>query len=258
MLKLLGRLMASEMTKLFSLRSTWVVLPLAAVLGIIASLIMCGQAVVAIEIMKGQVSNWKPIQVMHWIRLITSTLLSLWAIVSITGEYRAGTLPLTFRSTQRASLLIIAKWLVTGVISAVITAITIPVSLLMDMVFFPSVTDNWSLSDPDVIHVWWALPLYSFLICGIGVGLGALARTATLGVGVFLLWQFVLEPFSLVIPFAAKTFAYLPFNNGGVLIGEATQFPLPIDGWVLPAICLALWTCVACAAGWWAMTKRLR
>ena len=246
----------AEWSKLASLRSTWVILPLAVVVGIAASLVMCAEAVIAREILGGGVRQWEPIQIAHWIRMMICTLFSLWAVGSVTGEYRVSTMPLSYRACQRPGLSLGAKWLVTGVIAAVLTGVTVVISIAADKVAFPSVTESWSFSSSDVVHLMWSLPAYSFLVCGLGVGVGALFRTASASVGLLLLWQFVLEPFSVVLPNGGKAFAFLPFSNGSVFIGEETQFPLPIEGWQMAGVLFAVWVVAACAGGWYRVVKR--
>ena len=93
-------------------------------------------------------------------------------------------------------------------------------------------------------------------MCGLGVGLGALFRTASAAVGIMLLWEFVLEPFSVILPHGSKAFALLPFNNGAVFIGEETQFPLPVEGWQMAGLLLVVWVVMACAGGWYRVQKR--
>ncbi|MEJ4113127.1 ABC transporter permease subunit [Corynebacterium kroppenstedtii] len=256
MVQMAKRQCAAEWSKLASLRSTWLILPCAVVVGIVASLVMCGQAVLAQKVLGGSIRQWEPIQVAHWIRMMTCTLFALWAIGSVTGEYRVGTMPLSYRASRNAGVLLTAKWLVTGVVSAFLSGVTMMVAIGADKLLFSSVAGSWNFTSSDVLHLLWAIPVYSFLMCGLGVGLGALFRTASAAVGIMLLWEFVLEPFSVILPHGSKAFALLPFNNGAVFIGEETQFPLPVEGWQMAGLLLVVWVVMACAGGWYRVQKR--
>lgn len=238
-----------EWAKLASLRSTWIILPLALVVGLVASLVMCGEAVIAREVLGGAVRSWDVIQVAHWVRMMTCTLFALWAVSSVTGEYRSGTMALSYRACQRPAVMLGAKWFVTGLVAMALTLLTGIAVFIVDKLMFPTVAGHWTVASSDVHHLLWALPVYSFLACGLGVGIGALCRTAAISVAVVLLWQFVLEPFSVVLPHGAQFFAYLPFGNGAVFIGEETQFPLPVAGWLPAGAMFAVWVLGACVAG---------
>lgn len=134
----------------------------------------------------------------------------------------------------------------------------VPVTVIVDTIAVPSVTQDWSPLAPAVLHFQWTLPLYAFLTCGIGVGLGACARLAALGVGGLLCWQFILEPFSILAPKGNVLYALLPFNNGGIFTGEESQYPLPFGGAMASGAWFTLWTLLVLALGGWRLFSRQR
>ncbi|WP_448851781.1 hypothetical protein [Corynebacterium sp. 335C] len=265
--RILMRQIRAEWVKASSLPGLRWAAPLALLLGVVAALAMCAQAVVAKELLEasaagsaggGAATSWEPVQVLHWIRLATATVMALWAVGTVTGDYRGGTLGLTHRACRRWWVVLAAKWAVTGLATAIVLAVAVPLCILPAMAVFPSVTGGWSLGDPEVLHGWWTLAVYGFLLCGIAVGLGAVSRTATLGVGGLLTWQFVVEPMLVLAPGGATLHALLPLANGATFIGEETQFPLPFGGPMLSGLWVLLWALALLALGRWAMAARHR
>lgn len=254
---MMAQLLRAEFRKLFSLRGTWVVLPLAVLLGLAASVAMCLQALIAAKVLHDDAAlDWEPEQVVHWLRIITVTLLSLWAVNAVASERRAATMPLSLRAAGGPGRLLLVKWMVTGGVSALLVAVTVPLTVVLDAALVPAVTEGWSPLDSAVLHFQWTLPLYAVLACGIGVGLGACARSAALGVGGLLFWQFILEPFSLLAPKGAVLYSLAPFNNGAIFIGEESQFPLPFGGAAASALWFAVWAAAVLLLGWRAINRR--
>lgn len=223
-LTLLGRALRAEASKLASLRSTWVVLVLA-VMGplLIATIISFMNSLVAD--FAGEMAL--PIEsVLYWTRTLGVTIFMVWAISTVTTELKYGTLQSSYSAVPQWGLLLVAKWWITGALALLATAVAQPVTVAVQKLLFPSIAGPLPWADHQALQFFFCQPVYAFLACGVGVGLGALLTTAAAAVGVMLVWQLVVE--LAIHQVWATAYVWLPFYNAALFSGEVQTVPSPI------------------------------
>ncbi len=142
-------------------------------------------------------------------------VLMILSAMSITGEYRSGTIRTTFLATPHRAWALVAKAIVTAALSAVVTAIMVAGSIA----FAASLVNaqqgvELSFASAQVWRAIGAMSLYAVLGAVLAVGLGGLLRHAAAVVAVVLLMPFVVEPVLGALPqVGARVGPWLPFGN---------------------------------------------
>jgi ABC-2 type transport system permease protein len=141
--------------------------------------------------------------------------LTILAALTITGEYRTGTIATTFLASPERTLVLLAKSAVAAAVSAVITAAMVLAScLLAGQLITEDPGADLSATSPEVWRAVGAITLYAALCAILGVGLGALIRHSAGVIAVVLLVPFVAEPLLGSAPrIGHRVGPLLPFTN---------------------------------------------
>ena len=119
-------------------------------------------------------------------------VLMILASLTVTSEYRSGSIRTTFMATPNRTLVLVAKAVVAMVFSSLFASIMVIASILVARFAAPPlVGDNPSLTDLNVYRFIGAVAVYAALGAVLGVGVGALLRTTSGAVAVLLLWPLV-------------------------------------------------------------------
>ncbi|NDK92506.1 ABC transporter permease [Gordonia desulfuricans] len=122
----------------------------------------------------------------------------------------------------------LARWLAYGVCAAISSAILVAAIMLILSAGFPKVYGGVDLWTSDGARLVVAVPIYAFLACGIGAGLGALIAHPAVAAIILLGWAYVIENAIALIPHGGYTVqGYMPFLNGQFATGQDLAFTPP-------------------------------
>jgi hypothetical protein len=142
-------------------------------------------------------------------------VLMILAAMTVTGEYRTGTIRTTFLATPNRTLVLCAKAAVTAAFSGVFAAVMVIASVTAARVVAGERAGaRLSLTEAPTWRLVGAVALYAALGTILAVGLGALLRHAAGVIAVLLLLPFVVEPLLGSTPrIGAHIGPLLPFAN---------------------------------------------
>lgn len=175
------------------------------------------------------------------------TVLLAWiaAIVAVTGEHRYHTIRSTFLVTPSRWPAVLAKTLLFTVMSMVVVAVAVAVSLLVAGGL--SGNESWTPFSGDGLKYLWRFPVYAGLGTLAVVGLANIMRNAAGTISLFLVWILALEGMVSMIPRVGDDIAgWMPFTNGDFwtqgesVRGYVTWGEWPAFAW-FAAVCVALW-----------------
>jgi ABC-2 type transport system permease protein len=142
------------------------------------------------------------------------------AVLLVTGEYGNGTAKSNVLAAPKRWQLPVAKWIVYGVISAVITVVVSVIGIYLYkwiaglQLEDTSVLDEVSMSADGAWTVVLRMTLFSVLGVGLAIGVAYLARRTAGAMAIVLLWSLVLEDLVNLIPKVNdKIYPYMPFWN---------------------------------------------
>jgi ABC-type transport system involved in multi-copper enzyme maturation permease subunit len=154
----------------------------------------------------------------------------VFGILSMTNEYRHGTVTYSYLVTPRRARVIVAKLLVCFVVGVVVLAVAGALVTLTALVGYEVRGLELELSplfDDDVAQTLVLVLVTAGLMASFGVGLGALFRNQPATVAGTLIWALAVE--SIVVGLKPRIGQYLPFAAldqvvaGGVTIGAETE-----------------------------------
>jgi ABC-2 type transport system permease protein len=176
-------------------------------------------------------------------------LMALLGVLSVTQEFRYGTVTSTYLGEPRRTRVLVAKWLSSALTSLVITTATLAVSVTFGIALIRS-------QDGDVTAAaqFWQTVAAGFVVMAaygaIGVAVGALVPNQIAAVVGVLVWMLAVE--QIVIPVLPAVGRWMPFGSAGSLLqlgpswgfdGELLSAPmggLVLVGYTTAAVVLAL------------------
>ncbi|TVR76063.1 MAG: hypothetical protein EA415_01835 [Sphaerobacteraceae bacterium] len=189
-----GSVLASEWTKLRSVRSTWIIIVLTITLSIgFSALIALVQGVTF--------DDWGPQEQAVFDPLINSTsgllfgliLLIVLGVISVTSEYSSGTIRTTFIATPKRLRVLAAKTLIVGLLGIIIAAIIMPAMIFVSQMIFGAYgMETVSAGDEGVMRLILSFIfagglIYTLIPLAIGFILRGAASAITLSIGLFFL-----------------------------------------------------------------------
>nr|WP_198429100.1 ABC transporter permease [Nocardia bovistercoris] len=168
----------------------------------------------------------------YWILIFSTFILMSGAVSSLCSEFKDDTLQIVYRIQPRRPLLPVAKLIVFGGIGAAAAAVTTFAILWGFPRIFPEIWGRVDILSADGIRLWCGIPLFTVLVCALGLGLAALVPKPGLVVMIVLLWKFGLEVFVGFIPGdVGETLQELsPFKNGELGVGQMATFDSVFGG----------------------------
>lgn len=142
-------------------------------------------------------------------------VLMILAAMTVTGEYRTGTIRTTFLATPNRTLVLCAKAAVAAVVAAVLAGVMVVLSIAAARVAGGQrVGARLSLADAGAWRPVGAIALYAALGAVLAVGLAALLRHAAGVIAILVLLPFVVEPLLGSLPRVGEHIGpLLPFAN---------------------------------------------
>jgi ABC-2 type transport system permease protein len=193
-----GARLASEWTKLRSLRSTWIMFSLALILSIGFSALIAWVQGLTFD-------DWGPNEQAVFDPLLNSTpgvlfsliLLVVFGVLVVTSEYSSGMIRTTFIVTPQRISILVAKALIVGFIGMIISGIAIVGMFLVSQAIFGAYgMETVSLGGSDVqrlliVYTFAGGLIYTLIPLALGFLLRGTASAITTSIGLFFLpWMF--------------------------------------------------------------------
>jgi ABC-2 type transport system permease protein len=249
-----GARLASEWTKLRSVRSTWIMIALALILSIgFSALIAWVQGLTY--------DDWGPNEQAVFDPLLNSTtgvlfsliLLVVFGVLAVTSEYSSGMIRTTFIATPQRISILAAKALIVGFIGMILSGIAIFGMFLASQTIFGAYgMETASLGDSDVqrlliVYTFAGGLIYTLIPLALGFLLRGTASAITTSIGLFFLpWMF-----APLLPtwMQENVFRYFPDiamdSLGGVTSADSSMYlsqtpaTITIALWIIGSLVIA-------------------
>jgi ABC-2 type transport system permease protein len=242
-----ARVLASEWTKLHSLRSSR--LSLLVAVGLVVGL--------GLFVPWLSVANWEPRTSTVGFNAVERSLGGVYlaqlafgvlGVLVVSGEYATGMVRATFAAVPRRLPVLWAKLGVFVAVTIVLGTIACGLAFEGGQAIFATKHVDASLGDPNVTRAVLGAGLYLAAIGAFGLALGALLRNTAAGIGTLTGLLFVVPPVVSVLPqgWAEPIGRYLP-GNAGMAIIDVTPDPSGLAPWTGFAV-LCAWVVVTIGA----------
>lgn len=214
------RVVRAEWIKFRSVRSTFWTLPITALV-IVALAVLQAWGMTAFEDTAEVETQAATIVTGGWI--LAQAVVSVLAILTITGEYSTGMIRSTLSAVPRRLPALWAKALVLAVAVAVISGVAVGLSWLASLPFLRQLGLGVDLSAADDLRLLIGTPLYLATIALFALAVGALVRHSAAAIAIVLGMLLVAEGVVASLPFRVfeVTSPFLPSTAGGRLIVDS-------------------------------------
>ncbi|NLG46581.1 ABC transporter permease [Gordonia sp. (in: high G+C Gram-positive bacteria)] len=174
-----------------------------------------------------QVTSVQTSNAVYWV--LTFTVIT-WALIAATAQAsiaRGSAGDLERYLFPRSWTAPAARWLLCGTSSAAMGLVLVIVVMTVLPAAFPAVYGGVDIGSPEGLRFLATVPVYAFVTCGIGVGLGALIGHPVVTAVVLLGWAFVVENSIALAPNGYTMQGYMPFLNGQFGTGQDLAFTPP-------------------------------
>ncbi|MFI9506750.1 ABC transporter permease [Nocardia sp. NPDC052566] len=172
-------------------------------------------------------------------------LIMILAALSVTNEYRFGTIKVTFFATPNRSLVLLTKAGMIAVGAALLSAVLTFLSFfILKGLTTSEVGRNLSLSTGD-LKIFYAIPIFVALTVFLAVAVAALLRQSAGALTLLIVWPVLIEPIIGAFGKYGKNIqVFLPFQNAGRFLGTVEDSSYwhwgPIASLVYFAVFIAL------------------
>ncbi|HSK93718.1 MAG TPA: ABC transporter permease subunit [Candidatus Angelobacter sp.] len=247
-----GATLASEWTKLWSVRSTWVSVGLALVLPVALAALLGVSIGATADDPQMQIDAFDPILFSLPGSIFILILLSVLGVMFVSSEYSSGMIRLTLTVTPQRGRILAAKALIIGLVALVAgTVATVAMFLVSQAIFGSYDLPTVSLEDPDAVRAVAGVSLTAPVFPLIAVALGFLLRSTAGAITAVLGIVFLPDVLAPLLPawWQENVLVYLPSAaSDAVSIGHLEQVPFALDqapaiavtvGWVAAFLVLA-------------------
>lgn len=246
-----GRVLRSEWSKLWSLRSTWITLALALVIGVAFGLLSLWHYKSALTSGHRHMDPDLATATAADLALFGTTFgqlaLGVLGVLVTAGEYSTGMIRSTLVAVPTRLPVLWAKAGVYGVVALVVGTVGAFAAFVFGHGIVSGTPAAISLSAPGVARSLLGAGVYLALVAVIGVGLGALLRSVAGGVSVLVATLMLVPGLAELLPTTLRDdiTPYLPSNAGGSMyaVHHAAQTLTPGAGLAV----FAGWTALALA-----------
>ena len=238
---------ASEIVKLTTLRSNWILAAVAFVI-IVSSGVLQGLSLVSRLTdprFAGQLIEARPMQFVDSV-LWAQVLIAVIAVLAVTGEYGSGQIKLSLLATPTRLPVLAAKTIAATVLGFGIGTVGASLALSIPLAFLPAAGIDYPIDLPTGAGLALGSGAYLAAIAALGTAIGMLLRNVIAGLAVTLPLVTILPSVvsSIPVPFIRDAAAYFPTTAGRMLISDL-ETTAPLEPWqgylVLLAWVVVLW-----------------
>ncbi|MGW3962522.1 ABC transporter permease [Amycolatopsis sp. NPDC005003] len=212
------RVLRSEWSKLWSLRSTWITLGLACVLLVAIGLIAAAQYTPQPTggDLDDDFANATAVSLSLFGLTFAQLALGVLGVLVTAGEYSTGTIRSTLAAVPRRLPVLWAKSAVFGVVALVLGLVGVFVTFVIASGMVSGTPAALTLSSPGVVRSLLGAGLYLGLVGVLGAALGALLRSVAGGISVLVAVLMLIPGLVSLLPasWQGKIGPYLPGNAG--------------------------------------------
>lgn len=216
-------LLASEWTKIRSVRSTYWTLIAAAATTIGLSAIICAVFVAQYANLTPQdKAGFDPASASLTGGILGQFAIAVLGVLVITGEYASGMIRTTFAAVPRRVTVLAAKVAVFGAVTLAATTTACFIAFFIGQAILSAKDIGVSIADPNALRTVVGTALYLTILGLLSLGLGALLRKTAGAISAVVGILFVLPVLASFLPSSLEAIEkYLPSNAGQVIIGGA-------------------------------------
>lgn len=256
-IRLFGDVLASEWTKLRSIRSTYWCILAAIVLGIgLGALISAANAHAYPQMSPQDRLTFDPTSLSTAGLFFSQLALGVLAILAMSAEYSTGTIRTTLCAVPQRGYVLAAKSLLIAVVAVVVTVVTAFSAFFIGQEIFKGHNLNVSLSDPGVLRAVLGTALYMGALMLFALGLATIIRHTAGAITTLVGVVFVLPAVSNAFPksWQHDLARYFPANAGGAITSVVhTSTSLgPWSGYLV----FLVWVVAILGAGWYLLRER--
>ncbi|MFC9999742.1 ABC transporter permease [Nocardia sp. NPDC127526] len=216
-----------ELTRLASVRSTWVLL--------LSGLALQGLIAFGVSGKDDMTPREAFVSAFSGLPLLLVTLCTTAVAVNAFGhEYRYGTIATTVLTLRRPGRIVAAKALTSGALAAVSGIAMVALTLAIQALRGGIPAETWRIA-----QVLGAVTLYSTLAALVGLGIAAVTRNATVAMAAAIGIPTVVEVGGMLAGLSPKV---MPFTSAAMLVrpytGVAALMPLPLLGLAAGLLCI--------------------
>ncbi|MBN9645141.1 multidrug ABC transporter permease [Corynebacterium mendelii] len=160
-------------------------------------------------------------------------VLMIQAAMVFTSEYRHNIASMTFSANPHRTQVIVAKWLLYGVIATVLTFVAVIGAYWVGIQIASGAADSsmvFSFSDDTARRLMWVYPLYAFTLVTLTIGVALLIRQTAGVVSLMLIWFIALEAvIGMLWTLGEKVVRFLPFTNFNAFMRETDVAGSPLS-----------------------------
>ncbi len=214
-------LLASEWTKIRSVRSTYWTLIAAAATTIGLSAIICAVFVAQYANLTAQdKAGFEPASASLTGGILGQFAIAVLGVLVITGEYASGMIRTTLAAVPRRLTVLAAKVAVFGAFTLAATMTACFIAFFIGQAILSAKDIGVSIADPNALRTVVGAALYLTILGLLSLGLGALLRKTAGAISTVVAILFVLPVLASFLPSSLEAIQkYLPSNAGQVIIG---------------------------------------
>jgi ABC-2 type transport system permease protein len=254
---LLRDVLASEWTKLRSVRSTYWSILIAIVLGIgFGTLIAAANAHAYPRMTPSEQATVDPTALSTAGLFFSQLALGVMAIMAVSSEYSTGTIRTTLCAVPQRGYVLAAKALIVSFISLVLTTVLAFIAFFIGQAIFKGHHLNVSLSHPGVLRAVIGCGLYMGAMVFMAMGLAIIIRHTAGAITTLVGLVFVLPAVSQALPknWQHDLARYLPANAGSA-ITSVIPSSTSLGPWTGFAVFL-IWVAAIGGSGWYLLRHR--
>ena len=215
-----ARVIKSEWTKFWSVRSTYITMIIAATLTVLLGVLFCaGTASEAAKMSAAKRAKFDPASASLNGFFIAQLAIGLLGVVVFSSEFQTGMIRTTFTAVPRRLPVLWAKLLVFGSTTFAVMALASLMAFLAGQALLAPHHLQTSLGTPGVPRVVLGSAVYLTAVGLLGVAIGAIVRRAVVGVGAMVFVLFVLPILVTAMSRATSSFGkFLPNYAGRSLM----------------------------------------
>lgn len=253
-----ARVLRSEWSKFWTLRSTWIALGLALIFMVAFGLIFAARykSLVSTGSQLGdRFAGASGVDLALFGINFGQLVLGVLGVLVTAGEYSTGMIRSTLAAVPRRLPVLWSKAVVCGLVALVVSSVAAFVSFGFGSRIIAGTPAAISLSSAGVVRSLFGAGIYLALVAIIGVALGSLLRSAAAGIAVLVGVLLLVPGLVSLLPTSWSTdiSPYLP-SNAGDSIHALTQAPQTLSAGAGLAVLLG-WTALALAGAAWRLTR---
>jgi ABC-type transport system involved in multi-copper enzyme maturation permease subunit len=254
---LFGDVLASEWTKLRSVRSTYWTVLTAIVLGIgLGAAISAGNASAYKTMSASDKATFDPTSLSTAGLFFSQLALGVLAVLVMSSEYSTGTIRTTVSAVAQRSFILAAKSLLVGVVGLLLALGIAFGAFFIGQAIFAGHNLNVSITDPGVMRAVIGAGLYIAVLTLFALGLATIIRHTAGAITALVAIVFIVPIVSNLLPdnWQNHFSSYLPANAGGSITSVIHQ-PNTLHPWAGFAVFVA-WALVTLGVGWYLLRTR--